>query len=67
MWQFFKAGVFKKDPVKAKRQKRDALLEAAFNAQRNGNIREYSRLTTEAEEITQELDAMSDSQARHGS
>lgn len=51
MWK-----LFKKDPAKAKRRQRDALLEAAFQAQRNGNIREYSRLTTEADELTKALD-----------
>ena len=39
-------------------EKRDALVEAAFQAQRNGNIREYSRLTAEADDLTRELDEL---------
>ncbi|NVK24954.1 MAG: Lacal_2735 family protein [Gammaproteobacteria bacterium] len=44
-------GIFKVNPVK-KLEKQHALkLEQAMHAQRNGDIRLYSQLTAEAEDI----------------
>lgn len=48
----------KSDPTKKLTQQRDSFLEQAFQAQRNGNIREYSRLTSEADALTQKLEAL---------
>ena len=45
---------FKKDPAKGLRKQYGQLVEKAFQAQRNGNIRLYSELTVEAEEVRSE-------------
>jgi len=47
----------KKDLAKGLRKQYGQLVEKAFQAQRNGNIRLYSELTVEAEEVRSELDA----------
>lgn len=55
-------GLFKPNPEKAKQKLKQAYqdkLTEAFNAQRNGNIRGYSLLTAEAEEIAQEIERLS--------
>lgn len=44
----------KKDPAKGLRKQYGQLVEKAFQAQRNGNIRLYSELTVEAEEVRSE-------------
>ena len=49
--------VFQKNPAKGLRKQYSQLVEKAFQAQRNGNIRLYSELTVEAEEVRSELDA----------
>lgn len=49
--------IFKKDPTKALNKRYDAKLEQAMHAQRNGDIRTYSMLTAEAEEILKELNS----------
>lgn len=49
--------VFQKNPAKGLRKQYGQLVEKAFQAQRNGNIRLYSELTVEAEEVRSELDA----------
>lgn len=48
---------FKKDPAESLRNQYGQLVEKAFQAQRNGNIRLYSELTVEAEEVRSKLDA----------
>jgi hypothetical protein len=45
----------KKDPAKGLRKQYGQLVEKAFQAQPNGNIRLYSELTVEAEEVRSEL------------
>lgn len=42
---------FKRDPLKALRQKYDAKAEQAMLAQRKGDMRLYADLTAEAEEL----------------
>lgn len=42
---------FKRDPVKALRQKYDAKAEEAMLAQRKGDMRLFADLTAEAEEL----------------
>ena len=53
MFKFFKA-----DPEKKLRKQYEAKLEKAMLAQRNGNIREYSFLTAEAEAIYAQLEGL---------
>jgi hypothetical protein len=48
---------FKKDPAESLRNQYGQSVEKAFQAQRNDNIRLYSELTVEAEEVRSELDA----------
>ena len=50
-------GLFKKDPVKRLQKDHEALLTKAFQAQRNGDIRLYSALTAEAEELRLKIEA----------
>jgi hypothetical protein len=50
---------FKANPEKKLRKGYLAKLEQAMHAQRNGNIREYSFLTAEAEAIREELEQLS--------
>lgn len=45
----------KPNPIKKLQSKHKQLTEQAFNAQRNGNIREYSRLTSEADEVEKNI------------
>lgn len=47
--------IFKSDPTKKLKKLRLAKLEQAMTAQRNGDIRTYSQLTAEAEDIYQQI------------
>ncbi|MEZ9525597.1 DUF6435 family protein [Enterovibrio norvegicus] len=47
---------FKKDPAKKLRNTYNAKLEQAMKAQRNGDIKSYSLITAEAEDIWQEIE-----------
>ncbi len=47
--------LFKSDPSKKLNKLYDAKLEQAMQAQRNGDIRNYSQLTFEAEEIHKQI------------
>ena len=49
-------GWMKSDPVKQLRKQYHAKLEEALQAQRNGNIRQYSFLTAEAEKLREKLE-----------
>ena len=49
---------FKKDPVKKLNKAYFQKLEAAMLAQRNGDIKSYSMITSEAEIIRKELEAL---------
>ncbi len=51
-------GMFKKSPLKKLEAEHKALLTKAFNAQRNGDIRSYSFLTAEAEEVREKLETL---------
>ena len=46
---------FKSNPSKKLRKRHALLLEQAMHAQRGGDIRSYSKLTTEAEAVYQEI------------
>lgn len=52
--------IFKKDPVKKLNKLYENKLEEAMRAQRNGDIKTYAMITTEAEKIkVQILEAQS--------
>jgi hypothetical protein len=48
-------GLFKKSPLKQWEKERDNLATRAFQAQRNGDIRLYSSLTSEAEALREKI------------
>ena len=52
-------GWLKSDPVKKLKKEYTDLTQQAFEAQRNGDIRTYSRLTAEAELIKAKIDQLS--------
>jgi hypothetical protein len=60
-WPVF--GLFKKSPANKLKEEHKALLEKAFHAQRNGDIRLYSTLTAEAEAVRAKLDALEGGQS----
>ncbi|WP_438971540.1 DUF6435 family protein [Methylophaga sp.] len=47
--------LFKSDPIKKLKKAHAKKLEQAMHAQRNGDIRSFSTLTTEAEQLKQEI------------
>ena len=47
---------FKKDPLPKLNKEYSALLEQALEAQRRGDIKSYSKLTSEAEELASKID-----------
>lgn len=47
--------IFKKNPVKKLSKLYESKLEEAMNAQRRGDIRAYSMITAEAEDIRAEV------------
>lgn len=47
--------LFKPDPTKKLKQNHARLLEKAMQAQRRGDIRSYSELTAQAEEIDSKI------------
>jgi cell division protein FtsB len=49
-------GMFRKSPLKKWEQERGVLLTKAFNAQRNGDIRQYSTLTAEADALRKKIE-----------
>jgi hypothetical protein len=51
-------GLFKKSPLKQLERERDLLVTRAFQAQRDGNIRLYSSLTSEAEAVREKIEAL---------
>lgn len=50
--------IFKSDPAKKLNKLYEAKLEQAMLAQRNGDIKSYSELTYEAEEINKKIAAL---------
>ncbi|MGR6874730.1 DUF6435 family protein [Pseudomonas sp. HK3] len=53
--------LFKQDPVKKLKKAYMTKLEQAMNAQRNGDIKAYSLITSEAEAIREEIERMESS------
>lgn len=51
-------GLFKKDPVKKLEKEYEALLEKARDVQRSGDIKEYSRIVAQSEEVWQQIEAL---------
>ena len=51
-------GLLNRSPVKKLQKQHAALLTRAFEAQRNGDIRKYSLLTAEAEELREKIEAV---------
>jgi hypothetical protein len=51
-------GLFNKSPLKEWEKQRDTLVTRAFQAQRNGNIRLYSSLTSEAEALREKIETL---------
>jgi len=46
---------FKSDPLKKLQRERAKKLEQAMHAQRNGDMRSYAAITSEAEQLQQEI------------
>ena len=51
-------GLFKTSPLKKCEKERDVLVSKAFQAQRNGDIRLYSSLTSEAETLREKIEKL---------
>lgn len=51
----------KKDPISKLNKQYTVLLEQALEAQRRGDIRSYSELTSEAEKIADKIDHLKSS------
>ena len=47
---------FKSDPTKKLKKQHAMLLEQAMHAQRGGDIRTYSKLSTEADEVYKKIE-----------
>ena len=47
--------IFKSNPIKKLNKKHEMKLEEAMHAQRNGDIKSYSQLSFEADQIEQEI------------
>jgi hypothetical protein len=54
----------KSDPTKKLRKQHATLLEKAMHAQRSGDIRTYSKLSTEAEEVYKKIQEMEESEGK---
>lgn len=50
--------LFKSDPIKKLSKQHKAKLEKAMLAQRNGDIKAYSQLSFEADELLKQIEAL---------
>ena len=50
--------LFKKDPRKKLQKQYESKLEEAMHSQRNGDMKTFSRLSAEAEEIGKQIEAL---------
>lgn len=57
--------IFKKDSVKKLTKIYMAKLEEGMHAQRNGDIKSYSRISTEAEAVRIEIEALKEQRKRN--
>lgn len=48
-------GIFKSDPIKKYRKEYEKVLQDAMQAQRGGDIRLYSELSSEADKLYQKI------------
>lgn len=55
--------IFLRSPIKQMQKQHQMLLTKAFQAQRNGDIRQYSILTAEAETVRDQIQKMENQQA----
>jgi uncharacterized membrane protein (DUF106 family) len=55
-------GIFKANPLKKLQKQHAQLQEQAMMAQRNGDMRKFASLTSEAEKIYSEIQALEKSQ-----
>jgi hypothetical protein len=55
--------LFKSDPTKTLRKRYQAKLEEAMLAQRKGDIKTYSFITAEAEELLKEIEGLESSKS----
>lgn len=51
-------GLFRRDPCKKLEAEYRRLLEQARDLQRNGDIRGYAAIMSQAEDVAQQIDAM---------
>ena len=51
-------GLFGGSPLKNSQKQHDRRLHKAFQAQRNGDIRQYSMLTAEAEALREKIESL---------
>ena len=51
-------GLFKSNPTKKIRKQYDSLLEKAMHAQRNGDIKTYSLLSAQSEQLSKEIEKL---------
>tara|TARA_Y100000590_G_scaffold470711_1_gene668179 strand:- start:37999 stop:38169 length:171 start_codon:yes stop_codon:yes gene_type:complete len=51
-------GLFKKDPVKKLEEQYSKKMEEAINAQRNGDIDGFSKLSFEADQIDKQIEEL---------
>ena len=49
-------GLFKSDPTKKMRKQHASLQEKAMHAQRNGDMRLFAELTSQAEDLWKEIE-----------
>lgn len=56
-------GLFGGSPIKKWQKEHEVLLHKAFQAQRNGDIRQYSMLTAEAEAIREKIENLKNADA----
>ena len=50
--------LFKKNPTKTLQKRYERLLQEAMQYQRKGDIRNYSRLSEEADQVLKEIDQL---------
>lgn len=55
-------GLFKNSELKKTQKEHESLLTRAFQAQRNGDIRQYSELTAQAENLKVRIDELAKKQ-----
>ena len=54
---------FRKDPTKKLQKKYNQLLEQARDAQRSGDIKQFAKISADAEEVWKQIEEMSNSNA----